>query len=70
MAVSVMSADKLRDARKAGFKRKAPKKPKRSASVSAMENYLARVRDFNKEAQQAINQAKKKIALRKKIHGI
>lgn len=70
MAVAIISPDKLRSARKAGFKKKAPKKPKRSASLSAMENYLARVRDFNKEAQNAINSAKKKIALRKKIHGV
>jgi hypothetical protein len=70
MAVSIMSADKLREARKSGFKKKAPKKPKKTASVSTMENYLQRVKEFNKEAQAAINSTKKRIALRKKIHGV
>jgi len=47
-----------------------PKKPKASASVATMENYLRRVSEVDKENRQRQAQNKKAEALRKRISGI
>jgi len=67
MALAKLSADQLRQARKAGFKRKAPKKPKQSASLSVMENYVAKHNSWVKDARAAISANKRKETLKKSI---
>ena len=49
---------------------KLPKKPKASASVSVMENYLKRVSEVQKENRRREAENKKAENLRKKIAGI
>lgn len=49
---------------------KLPKKPKASASVSVMENYLKRVSEVQKENRRREADNKKAETLRKKIAGI
>lgn len=69
MALSKLSAEDLRKARKAGFKKKAPKKPKQSASLATMEGYVARHNDWVKQARQKVADGKKREALKKQIRG-
>lgn len=49
---------------------KYPRKPKASASVATMENYLRRVKEIDKENNRRKGEAKKAETLRKKISGI
>lgn len=56
-------------ARRAGYKRKAPAKPKMSASTAVMERYVERWNDWVKGARAAIADAKKRETLRKQIRG-
>jgi len=48
-------------------KLKMPRKPKASASVSVMENYLKRVKDVTKANADKEKEYKKALALREKI---
>ena len=64
-----LSAEELRKARKAGFKKKAPKKPKLSSSLSTMEGYVSRHNDWVKQARTKIAENKKREGLRKQIQG-
>lgn len=60
------TSTELAQARKAGFKKKKPKKPMRSAPISAWERYDERAKAFDKEVKDAIAKTKKKEALIKK----
>jgi hypothetical protein len=64
-----LTSEQLREARKAGFKRKAPKKPKRGATLASMEAYVARHNEFVKEAKHAVSAYKKRAHLAKAING-
>lgn len=64
-----LSAEQLRLARKAGFKRKAPKKPKQSASLATMEGYVARHNQWVKDAKSRIAGEKRREKLKKQIRG-
>jgi len=59
-AISSISDSDLRAARSAGFKRKKPKKPKASASLSSMENFITRYNAWVKAAKDKIAAKKKK----------
>jgi hypothetical protein len=50
--------------------KKYPKKPKASASLSAMENYLDKCKQIDKENAQIKADMKKKETLKKKISGM
>lgn len=50
--------------------RKYPKKPKASASVSTLENYLRRCKEVDKHNAAIKSEAKKKESLRKRISGM
>jgi hypothetical protein len=54
-------------ARKSKFRGKAPKKPKRSASLGQLEKYLQRVKDYEKKVNEYAARTRKKEALLKKI---
>lgn len=76
MALAQISSEELRKARKNGFKRKRPKKPKKSAGVGVLENFIVRHNEWVKDAKAAKakvnekNKAKeKKAALKKQIFG-
>lgn len=56
-------------ARKAGFKRKAPARPKISASNATLERYIERYNDWVKAAKAAIAEGKKRELLKKQIRG-
>ncbi len=62
-----VSSEEIRKARKAGFKRKAPKKPKRTASVTTLENYISRHNEWAKELKSAGKNVDKKKTLLKTI---
>lgn len=64
-----LSPDQLREARRAGFKKKQPKKPKRNAGMAAMENYILRHNAWVSDAKRKISEQKKKDSLRKQIYG-
>ena len=49
---------------------KAPKKPKRNASIQVMENYIARRRDWEKRVNAALSNERKREALIRKVAGI
>lgn len=68
-ALKKLSSNDLRLAKKAGFGRKKPKKPKRSAGVSAKESYIARWNEYVDAAKEKIKEQKKIAALNKQIHG-
>lgn len=69
MALSKVTAEQIRLARKAGFKKKAPKKPKQSASLATLEGYVSRHNDWAKQLKAAISAGKKREALKKAIRG-
>jgi hypothetical protein len=64
-----LSAKELSEARKAGFKRKAPKKPKRNAGLSALNGYLERVKEYERAAKAKAGDFRKREALKKRIFG-
>lgn len=67
MSLLKISADELRKSRKSGFKRKAPKKPKRSASVQVLENYISRYNSWVKDAKASAKKIDRKAQLLKMI---
>jgi len=69
MALTKVSPEEIRKARKAGFKRKAPKKPKRSASAQTLENYISRHNAWAKDLKAAGKNVDKKKVLAKQIWG-
>jgi len=69
MKLSKISREDIRKARKAGFKKKALKKPKASASLGVIENYISRQNDWIKEAKARIQQSKKLDSARKQLKG-
>lgn len=59
----------LRKARRAGFKAKPPKKPKRNASVDSMKRYIARHNEWVDKVNAASKKAVEKESLKKRIFG-
>lgn len=62
-----ISTKEKQEARKAGFRAKSPKKPKRNASLSVLENYLSRVKEYERKVKDAAAKYRKREALAKKI---
>lgn len=58
--IAKLTSDQLSAARKAGFKRKKPKKPKASATLTVMENWVTRNNDWVKDAKSKVASVKKK----------
>lgn len=67
MALKKLSAADLAKARAAGFKRKAPKKPKTNASLPVLENYVVRYNTWVTEAKDKIRSQAKRMSLLKAI---
>lgn len=67
MSVKSCSPAQLALARKAGFRKKKPKKPKRSASLATMQNYVSRYNGWMAEMRSKISDYKKREALKKRI---
>ena len=65
-AIKKLSAEELRKARKSGFKRKKPKKPKASASLTVLENWVSRYNQWVDDAKAKIKQAAEKEREKKK----
>ena len=65
MTVKKISATEIAEAKRAGFKKKKPKMPKKSSSTSVWENYAARWNNWVDEAKAAIKAAKKKESIMK-----
>jgi len=61
-----LSTEDQRKARKGGFKRKAPKKPK-SKTVNSIESYIDRHNQWVKDARAAITKHNKLETLKKQI---
>lgn len=62
-----LSASEKTAARRAGYKRKAPAKPKSNASLAVLERYVERYNDWVKGARAAIAEMKKRDALAKQV---
>lgn len=67
MTISSISAAELSEARKGGFKRKKPKKPKQSASLASMENWIIRYNAWIKDAKAKASDYKKAKKLKDQI---
>ena len=65
-ALKKLSAQELSKARRAGFKRKKPKMPKKSASLTVMENYVRRWNEYVDAAKAKIKAKAQKEADKKK----
>jgi len=72
-----ISQSELSQARKAGFKRSKPKKPKASASLSSLENYITKYNNWVRAAKDKIaskkqkeTDKKRKLDLRNKIKAL
>lgn len=61
-----ISNEDIRKARKAGFKRKKPSKPKAKTEL-ALENWIARYNNWVKDAKSKISDGKKLDALKKQV---
>jgi hypothetical protein len=70
MALQKISESDKQLARKVGKLPKAPRKPRQSASVTVMENYIARHNHYVKKIKDMAARARKKEALKKQIHGL
>ena len=62
-----ISTKELSEARKAKFRRKKPKKPKQSATLSAMESYIERYNQWVSDAKEKAKEYRAKEVLKKKI---
>ena len=62
-----LSKDDLRLARNGGFMKKAPKKPKKLIEAN-MVSYLAKYRDWEKEAKSYAKMGRKLEGLKKQVH--
>ncbi len=76
-AKSRPSPQQIALARKGGFSRKAPKKPKASASLSTLENWITRWNEWVKGVHEGVKNAQaqeqakqKKVKLRATISGL
>ena len=69
MALKKLSEETKRMARKSGKLPKAPKKPKQSASLTVMQNFMARYNAYVDKVNGMASDARKKEALKKQIHG-
>lgn len=69
MALLKVSESDKSLARKVGKLPKAPRKPKQSASLKVMENYIARNNAYVKKIKDMAAKSRKKEALKKQIHG-
>lgn len=65
--LKTISTKELSEARKGGFGRKKPKKPKQSASLSSMEGYIDRFNRWVDDAKQKAKEYREREALKKKI---
>ncbi len=69
-SIKKFTQDEMRLAKKAGFKRKKPKKPKASSTLSVQENYVSRYNAYVDEIKRKAKDAKKKEAIRKQIDSV
>jgi hypothetical protein len=69
MALKKVTEEAKRDARKVGKLPKAPKKPKQSASVTTLENYVARHNAYVEKINAMAAKYRKAGALKKQIFG-
>ena len=65
MTVKKISATEIAEAKRAGFKKKKPKMPKKSSSTSVWENYAARWNAYVDEAKAKIKEHKRKESIMK-----
>jgi hypothetical protein len=63
MTVKKITPSEISEAKRAGFKKKKPKMPKKSSSASVWDNYAARWNNWVDEAKAAIKAHKKKEAI-------
>lgn len=69
MALQKISESDKQLARKVGKLPKAPRKPRQSASVTTMENFIARHNAYVKKVKDMAARARKRESLKKQIHG-
>jgi hypothetical protein len=69
MALNKVSETDKAMARKAGKLPKAPRKPKQTASLATMENFIRRYNAYVSKVKDMAAKARKREALKKQIHG-
>lgn len=69
MAYSKFTSEDLRNARKAGFKKKKPKKPK-TKTYNALSNYQERYNQWVKDLKAAATKGKKLDAMRRELRNL
>jgi hypothetical protein len=69
MAFLKFSPEELRNAKKAGFKRKKPRKPK-SKTLAALTSFQERYNQYVKDMKQAASDGKKLEALKKEVRNV
>jgi hypothetical protein len=69
MSLKSVSAETMRKAAAFGKVPKPPKKPKKSASITTLENYIARHNAWAKRVHDMASQGAKEASLRKTIFG-
>lgn len=69
MELKKVNETKLKEARKAGMKRKAPKKPSRNASKATLETYVKRYNAWVDDVNKAAAENAQKEAMKRKIFG-
>lgn len=70
MKASSITKSELKEARKAGFKRKKPKKPTGKKSVTSIEGYIDRYNSWVKDAKEKAKEGRKLEVLKKDLSKI
>mgnify|MGYP006295888869 CR=1 FL=1 len=70
MKLESVTSEQIREARKAKFRRKKPKKPKLSASKSVYKNFVNRYNDWAKAVKKAAADYREKEKLKEKIRNL
>jgi hypothetical protein len=65
-----ISAEEIRMAKKAGRVPKMPKKPKLSASLTALDNYISRYKSWVQKVKHMAAEGRRKDAVKKKISSL
>jgi len=65
-AIAKFTRDQLKNARKAGFRRKKPNKPKAGASLNSLEAWVLRYNDWVKDMKEKDREHKKNLTDKKK----
>jgi len=70
MKAQTITNEQLKDARKAGFRRKKPRKPRASASKATFENFIKRWNEYCTEAKRKAAEYRQREKLKDQVRKI